>query len=113
LLRRLRVPRTRRGCRSQLLGRYQRRQASVHELVREAFLRGISTRQVGEVLEPILGEADSAQTVSRIVQGLDRAVAAAHRRRLGDEYVYLFFDGVVLKVREAGGPVRRRVLLGA
>jgi len=113
LLRRLRVPRTRRGCRSQLLGRYQRRQESVHELVREAFLRGISTRQVGEVLEPILGEAYSAQTVSRIVQGLDRAVAAYHCRRLGDEYVYLFLDGVVLKVRDAGGPVRRRVVLVA
>ena len=113
LLRRLRVPRTRRGCRSRLLGRYQRRQASVHELVREAFLRGISTRQVGEVLEPILGEAYSAQTVSRIVQGLDRAVAAYHRRRLGDAYVYLFLDGVVLKVREACGQVRRRVVLVA
>ena len=113
LLRRLRVPRTRRGCRSRLLGRYQRRQESVHALVREAFLRGISTRQVGEVLEPIRGEAYSAQTVSRIVQGLDRAVAAYHRRRLGDAYVYLFLDGVVLKVRDARGKVRRRVVLVA
>ncbi len=113
LLRRLRVPRIRRGCRSQLLGRYQRRQESVHELVREAFLRGISTRQVGEVLEPLLGEAYSAQTVSRIVQGLDGAVAAYHRRQLGDEYVYLFLDGVVLKVRDGRGKVRRRVVLVA
>jgi len=113
LLRRLRVPRTRRGCRSQLLGRYQRRQESVHELVREAFLRGISTRQVGEVLAPVLGEAYSAQTVSRIVQGLDRAVAAYHRRRLSDEYAYLFFDGVWLKVRDLRGQVRRRVVLVA
>lgn len=51
LLRRLQVPRTRRGCRSQLLPRYQRRQEAVRGLVREAFLRGVSTRQVGEVLE--------------------------------------------------------------
>jgi len=109
----LRVPRTRGGCRSQLLGRYQRRQEPVNELVREAFLRGISTRQVGEVLEPILGEAYSAQTVSRIVQGLDLAVAAYHRRRLREEYVYLFLDGVVLKVRDARGKVRRRVVLAA
>jgi len=113
LLSGLRVPRLRRGCRSQLLGRYQRRQESVNELVREAFLRGISTRQVGEVLEPILGEAYSAQTVSRIVQGLDRAVAAYHRRRLRDEYVYLFLDGVVLKMRDGRGQVRRRVVLVA
>ena len=69
----------------------------MHELVREAFLRGISTRQVGEVLEPILGEAYSAQTVSRIVQGLDRAVAAYHRRRRRDEYVYLFLAGTTVR----------------
>ena len=54
-------------------------------------------------------EAYSAQTVSRIVQGLDRAVAAYHRRRLHDEYVYLFLDGVVLKVRDNRGRVRRSV----
>jgi len=65
LLRRLRVPRTRRGCRSQLLPRYERRQESVHALVCEAFLRGVSTRQGGEVLEPVLGESYSPQTVSR------------------------------------------------
>lgn len=109
----LRVPRTRQGCRSELLGRYQRRQEPVNELVREAFLRGISTRQVGAVLEPVLGEAYSAQTVSRLVRGLDRAVAAYQRRRLRDEYVYLFLDGVVLKVRDAQGKVRRRVVLVA
>src|SRR6266516_4093861 len=108
LVRGLRVPRTRSGCPSQVLSRYQRRQESVNELVREAFLRGISTRQVGEVLEPILGEAYSAQTVSRIACGLDLADQAFHRRRLRDDYVYLFFDGVVLKVREARGRVRRR-----
>ncbi|HEX2714860.1 MAG TPA: IS256 family transposase [Candidatus Acidoferrales bacterium] len=109
----LRVPRTRGGCRSQLLKRYQRRQEPVNELVRQAFLRGISTRQVGEVLEPVLGEAYSAQTVSRITRSLDRAVEAYHRRRLGDEYVYLFLDGIVLKVRDPGGTVRRRVVLVA
>ena len=113
LLRRLRVPRTRRGCRSQLLRRYQRRQESVNELVREAFLRGVSTRQVGEVLEPVLGESYSPQTVSRIARGLDQAVEAFHRRRLGDEYVYIFLDGVVLKVRDREGKVRRRWVLVA
>jgi len=113
LLRRLRVPRTRRGCRSQLLRRYQRRQESVNELVRAAFLRGVSTRQVGEVLEPVLGESYSPQTVSRIARGLDGAVRAFHQRRLRDEYVYIFLDGVVLKVRDSGGKVRRRWVLVA
>lgn len=109
----LRVPRTRRGCRSQLLRRYQRRQESVNELVREAFLRGVSTRQVGQVLEPILEEAYSASTISRITRQLDAAVEAFHRRGLHDAYVYLFLDGVVLKVRDSRGKVRRRVVLTA
>jgi putative transposase len=113
LLRGLRVPRTRRGYRSELLPRYQRRQESVHALVREAFLRGISTRQVGAVLEPVLGEAYSAQTISRIAQGLDAAVDQFHQRRLADNAAYLFLDGVVLKVRDVRGKVRRRVVLVA
>jgi putative transposase len=113
LLRRLRVPRTRSGCPSQLLDRYQRRQESVNGLVCEAFLRGVSTRQVGEVLEPVLGESYSAQTVSRIARRLDQAVRAFRQRRLRDEYVYIFLDGVVLKVRDRSGQVRRRWVLVA
>jgi len=113
LLRRLRIPRTRRGFRPRLLPRYQRRQEAVNELIRQAFLRGISTRQVGEVLEPVLGEAYSAQTISNITRELDGAVQQFHRRPLGDEYLYLFLDGVVLKVRDPGGQVRRRVVLVA
>jgi putative transposase len=108
LLRRLRVPRTRRGCRSPLLRRYQRRQESVNGLVCEAFLRGVSTRQMGEVLETVLGESYSPQTVSRIACGLDRAGEAFHQQRLRDEYVCVFLDGVVLKVHDRDGQVRRR-----
>jgi len=113
LLRRLRVPRTRRGYRSELLPRYTRRQEAVHDLVREAFLRGISTRQVGEVLEPVLGEAYSAQTVSRIACALNLAVHQFHRRPLADAYVYLFLDGVVLKMRDSRRIVVRRTILVA
>ncbi len=81
LLRNLRVPRTRGGCPRQLLDRYQRRQESVNGRVCEAFLRGVSTWQVGEGLEPVLGESSSAQTVSRIAGGLDPAVRAFHQHR--------------------------------
>lgn len=113
LLEALKIPRTRRGFRTQLLPRYQRHQEAVHELIRQAFLRGISTRQVGAVLEPVLGEAYSAQTVSNITRALDHAVAQFHHRPLRDEYVYLFLDGVVLKVRDSSRTVRRRVILVA
>ena len=113
LLCRLRVPRTRKGFRTQLLPRYQRREQAVNNLILQAFLRGVSTRQVGQVLEPVLGEAYSAQTISNITRQLQQAVEQFHRRPLGDEYVYLFLDGIVLKVRDLAGSVRRRIVLVA
>jgi putative transposase len=112
-LARVRVPRTRQGFRSQVLPRYQRRQQAVNNLILQAFLRGISTRQVGQVLEPVLGESYSAQTISNITRQLNQAVAQFHRRPLRDDYVYLFLDGVVLKVRDLAAKVRRRMVLVA
>ena len=110
---RLRIPRTRKGFRSQILPRYQRRQQAVNDLVRQAFLRGISTRQVGQVLEPVLGECYSAQTISNISRELNHAVEQFHHHPLTDDYVYLFLDGVVLKVRDQAGKVCRRWVLVA
>lgn len=112
-LARLRVPRTRKPFSSQILPRYRRRQQAVNNLILQAFLRGISTRQVGEVLAPVLGEAYSAQTISNITRQLEQAVAQFHRRALRDDYLYLFLDGVVLKVRDLSGKVRRRTVLVA
>jgi hypothetical protein len=84
----------------------------VNHLV-QAFLRGISTQQVGQVLAPVLGECYSALTISNITRELHHAIAQYHRLPLQDHYVYLFLDGVVLKVREVAGKVRRRPVLVA
>jgi putative transposase len=107
---RLRIPRTRR--RSFLpccIAPLERRSPEVAELIRQAFLRGISTRQVGRVVAVVTGEAVSAQTVSRLTRVLDQAVQGFHHQWLGDDWAYLFLDGVWLKVRRAAGP--QRVLL--
>jgi putative transposase len=81
----------------------------VAQLIRQAFLRGISTRQVGRVVAVLTGEDVSAQTVSRLTRVLDQAVKEFHERPLGDDWAYLVLDGVWLKVRRAFGP--QRVLL--
>ena len=107
---RLRIPRTRqRSFLPQWIGRLQRRAPEVAELIRQAFLRGISTRQVGRVVAVLTGESVSAQTVSKLTRVLDQAVRAFHQRRLGDDWAHLVLDGVWLKVRRAFGP--QRVLL--
>ncbi|MDI3255975.1 MAG: IS256 family transposase [Bacillota bacterium] len=72
-------------------------------LIREAFLRGISTRQVGRIVATVSGETISAQTVSRLTRDLDEAVRQFHQAPLKDEWAYLFLDGVNLKVRRPAG----------
>ncbi len=65
------------------LKRFQRRAEEVMMLVREAFLRGISTRQVGRVVAIVTGEAVSAQTVSNLSRALDHLVRQFHQARCG------------------------------
>lgn len=107
---RLRIPRTRqRSFLPRWIGRLERRAPEVAELIRQAFLRGISTRQVGRVVAILTGESVSAQTVSKLTRVLDQAVQSFHQRQLGDDWAYLVLDGVWLKVRRTFGP--QRVLL--
>lgn len=111
LVRALRVPRTRTvGFVPTVLDRYQRRRPAVAALLREAFLTGASTRRVGPLLAPLLGERVSASTVSRITQALDADVAAFHRRRLPTPLRYLLLDGIRLRVKTPTGVQHRLVL---
>jgi transposase-like protein len=93
------------------LRRFQRRAEEVSLLIREAFLRGISTRQVGRVVATITGETVSAQTVSKLTRDLDEAVRQFHQARLDDDYAYLFLDGVSLRVRRPTGRKQVQMLV--
>jgi putative transposase len=69
---RLRIARTRkRAFLPAGLQKFQRRAEEVMLLIREAFLRGISTRQVGRVVAILTGEPVSAQTVSKLSRSPD------------------------------------------
>jgi putative transposase len=109
---RVRVARTRqRAFLPAGLGRLQRRAGEVLLLIREAFLRGLSTRAVGRVVALVTEEAVSAQTVSRLTRDLDRAVAQFHAAPLGEAWQYLFLDGVSLRVRRPSGRHRVQLLV--
>ena len=96
------VPRARHGLfKTTVFKRYQRRQQAVNTVVCNAFLHGISTREVAGVLKPILGTTISASSVSRITKSLDTHVKAFHQRKLLDEYQFLFLDGIAISVKGA------------
>ncbi len=91
--------------------RFQRRANEVMLLIREAFLRGVSTRQVGRVVAILTGESVSAQTVSQLIRPLDCLVKKFQQAPLQDEWAYLFLDGVSLRVRRPSGRQRVQMLV--
>ena len=112
LIPRLMVPRTRKlGCRTKVFRRYQRRWKEVDDWIRGVFIAGVSTRDVRWVTKALLNASVSAGTVSSITKALDQEVSRFHRQLLKDEYVYVFFDGVVKKVVSCGQAVKKVILV--
>jgi len=107
----LSVPRTRRFSAAEMLQAYARRSPAVDRLILAAFVFGVSTRKVGEVLLRFLGVTVSATTVSRVARVLDAEVASFHQRPVTNRYRVLQFDGVVLRRRTGAGAQSRPVLV--
>ena len=93
-----------------ILKAYKKDRIKVDDLIKDVFLAGVSTRRVHEVLKPVLGRLYSAQLVSNSLKRLNALVDVFHKRPLSDDWHYLLFDGVVIKVRSAG-KVRKKTVL--
>jgi putative transposase len=107
----LKIPKVRKGgFVPSVLKRFERYREDVEALVREMFLSGVSTRQIGPIVWRLTGSSMSASTVSRIVRALDSKVAEYKSQPVADEYVYLLLDGVSQRVRGSVGRKRRMVL---
>jgi transposase-like protein len=107
----LAIPKIRRGSYfpSFLEARRRSEQALV-SVVQEAYVAGVSTRKVDQVVES-LGLRISKSEVSRICQGLDEQVDAFRNRPLEGRYPYLWLDAKVEKVRDGGRVVRKALVL--
>ena len=108
----IRVPRGRsNGFQPQAFERYKRVHRRVDEGVLKMFLLGVSTRKVGDVLQALFDYTLSASYVSKVAKKLDEEVNRFFDRPLNDEFIYLFLDGLVMKVREVSRSVKRTVLV--
>jgi transposase-like protein len=92
------VPRTRDGFRTELFERYQRRQAELDEAICEMFVKGVSTAQVGDVLETLTGTHPSPSTISRVFHSLEDEFESWKKRSLQAHYLYAFADGTYFTV---------------
>jgi putative transposase len=85
---------------------------SVDQGIKAMFLRGVSTRKVGEVLDALCGFRVSAGYVSQVTRELDALVKQYDNAPLDDGYAFLFIDGLSVKVRFEL-KVKRMILLVA
>ena len=94
----LEVPRSRRGYQTQVFARYHRRQSELDTAMLQMFVGGVSTPQVGGVIQAVTGNQPSASTVSRVFHTLEAEYAAWKTRPLAAHYQYVFADGTYFTV---------------
>src|SRR6476620_3008573 len=90
---------------------------ALYAVVMEAYVHGVSTRAVDDLVVAMGGSGISKSEVSRICQGLDEAVGAFRTRRLDHtQFPYVFVDATYLHVRtstSSGGQVTSRAVVVA
>src|SRR6478672_1703615 len=108
----LRVPRVRAGSFFPgLLEPRKRAEQALVATVREAYVQGVSTRKVDDLVKALGLDGISKSQVSRLCQALDEEVERFRNRRLEGEYPDLWLDATFVKVREGGRVVSMAVVL--
>jgi len=101
--------------RSAILPPYLRRSRAIEEFIPWLYLRGISTGDFSEALEPLLGERARGLSPNVIVRLKEQWMAEYEewsRRDLADkQYVYLWADGISVNVRLEDTENKRQCLL--
>jgi putative transposase len=107
----LAIPKIRRGSYfPSFLEPRKRSEQALVAVVQEAYVAGVSTRKVDQVVES-LGLRISKSEVSRICQGLDEQVEAFRNRPLEGRYRYLWLDAKIERVRDGGRVVQKALVL--
>jgi putative transposase len=100
---RLAIPKLRKGSFfPEILEPRRRIDQALYAVVMEAYVHGVSTRSVDDLVAALGGTGMSKSEVSRICAGLDATVGAFRNRTLGHaRFPYVFLDATYLHVREA------------
>jgi len=109
----LSIPRVRDGSYfPSLLEPRRRAERALLAVVQEAYVLGVSTRRVEDLVEALGIAGLSRREVSRICAALDDEVETFRHRSLAEErYPYLWLDATYVKVREAGRVVSMATLI--
>ena len=80
-------------------------------VIQEAYIQGISTRSVDDLVQAMGGTGVSKSQVSRLCQEIDERVGAFLDRPIEGEWPYLWIDATYVKVRQDGRIVSVAVIV--
>jgi len=89
----------------------RRAERALVAVVQEAYVKGVSTRKVEDLVQRLGMTGVSKSQVSRLCQALDADVERFRSRRLDGPYPYVWLDATFVKAREAGRVVSQAVVI--
>ena len=99
----LRIPRLRRGSYfPSFLEPRRTTERALTAVIQEAYIHGVSTRAVDDLVQAMGMSGVSKSQVSRLCAELDERVGAFLNRPIEGEWPYLWLDATTIKVRQAG-----------
>ena len=94
----------------QLIGKHQRRLPGFDEKILALYAKGMTTRDIQEIVKELYGVDVSATLVSEITADLDAEVTAWRTRRLDAVWPIVYLDGIVVHVRGENGRVSQHTM---
>lgn len=105
------TPRDRNGTfQPQLIEKHQRRVPGFDEKILALYAKGMTTRDIQEIVRELYGVEISATLVSAITEDLDAEVAAWRTRRIDAVWPIVYLDGIVVYVRGANQRVSQHTI---
>ena len=80
-------------------------------VIQEAYVHGVSTRSVDDIVKAMGGSGISKSQVSRLCEEIDEKVGAFLERPLEGEWPYVWLDATYVKVRKNGRIVSVAVII--
>ena len=108
----LRIPKLRKGSYfPEFLEPRRTSEKALTAVIQEAYIQGISTRSVDELVKAMGMTGISKSQVSKLCQEIDERVASFMERPLEGDWPYLWLDATYVKVRHNGRVVSVAVVL--
>ena len=93
-----------------LIPKHQRRVPGFDEKILALYAKGMTTRDIQEIVQELYGVEVSPTLISEITADLDAEVSTWRTRQLAAVWPIVYFDGIVVHVRGANGRVSQHTV---